>query len=196
MKFSDISNEELYQMCLQGNEGAWRYVFNYVLAVARSPKWRLRDTPEDLAQGIVCRLLERIDRVREPKAFRGFIRQVAVHFVLDHVRGLRPGLESLDARDPGDDRREVPEPVSENPGPEDLVLGSSLLQTLQRAVERLAPRCRKAVSAYMDYKAGVYASYKALAKALGKSIGTLSAQIKRCLDELRRVDGIRQWLEA
>jgi hypothetical protein len=43
---------------------------------------------------------------------------------------------------------------------------------------------------------GVYESYKAMATKIGKSIGTLSSQVKRCLDVLRQAGSIRAWLET
>ena len=195
MNFKDITNEDLYYMCVRGEESAWDYVQRYVLTIAKSPKWQLRESPEDTAQGIVCHLLTKgLEKVNQPKAFRGFIARVAVNFILDKLKGTRVFFESIDAAAADDDRPPL-DIEADNPGPEELVLGDGLVLTLKRAIESLSSRCHEVLTAYVDYKNGLYDSYRELAAACGRSIGTLSSQIKRCLDELRQDADIKAWLE-
>jgi hypothetical protein len=69
MNVSQLGCQDLYGMCLRGDESAWAYIYNYVLTIARSPRFRLREAPEDMAQSIVCHLLEKgIDRLHDHRA--------------------------------------------------------------------------------------------------------------------------------
>jgi len=196
MNFSQISNKDLYQMCLRGEESAWEYVYNYVLMISRSPRWRLRDTPEDMAQSIVCHLLKKgIDQVRDQNAFRSFIKTVAVNFILDSFKKNYVKAGSLDSSDYNEGRSDF-DVKSGNPGPEDLALEKELNRVLHQAIYSLSKKCQPILEAYIEYKKGRYKSYKVLAEKFGKTIGTLSSQIKRCLDLLRLNDEIRLWLEG
>lgn len=182
-------------MCLRGDEAAWAYLYNYVLSIARSPRFRLREAPEDIAQSIVCHLLEKgIDRLKDSRAFRAYIRRVSVNLILDSFKRKMLYTQSLDSTP--DEKKAPLEPVSHNPGPEDVALGVDLARTLQSEMARLPDNCRAVLNHYIDYKMGQYKSYKALAAKIGRSIGTLSSQVKRCLDVLRRAEPIRLWLEA
>jgi RNA polymerase sigma factor (sigma-70 family) len=195
MDFRQISNPDLYQMCLRGDDSAWGYVYRYVLTIARSPRFRLRETPEDMAQSIVCHLLDKgIDRLKDGNAFRAYVRQVAVNQILDSFKKKSVNPVSLDHA-PGEGRV-APDPASPAPGPEEVTIGTSLVRALQTEMGNLPEKCRVVLNHYIDYKMGRYASYKILAAKIGKSIGTLSSQVKRCLDILRKAEPIRIWLET
>lgn len=196
MNFTKITNEDLYQMCLRGDESAWEYVYNYVLVIARSPRWYLQDTPEDMAQSIVCHLLSKgIEQVRKQSAFRAYIKRVAVNLILDSFRKKKIVSRSLDSSDYSDNQPYF-DPPSNNPGPEEMTFGKEFLQKINSAMRDLSENCRDTLYAYIDYKMGGCDSYKTLADKLGKSIGTLSSLIKRCLDKLRMVEEIRVWLKS
>jgi hypothetical protein len=123
MNVSQLGCQDLYGMCLRGDESAWAYIYNYVLTIARSPRFRLREAPEDMAQSIVCHLLEKgIDRLHDHRAFRGYVRRVSINLILDSLKRKIPYTMSLDIP-PGGDRASLPDPVSDNPGPEDMTLG-------------------------------------------------------------------------
>ena len=183
-------------MCLRGDESAWGYLYNYVLAIIRSPRFRLRESPEDMAQSIICHLLDKgIDRVKDSRAFRAYVRRVAVNLVLDSFKKKALNTLSLDVQ--ADDDNVAPlDPPSSNPGPEDVAMGVGFVQTLHDEMEKLPEKCQVVLNHYIDYKMGRYDSYSALAAQIGKSIGTLSSQVKRCLDILRRAGAIKIWLEA
>ena len=194
MNFSKLPNDDLYQMCLRGEESAWAYVYNYVLCIARSPRWGLRDTPEDMAQSIVCHLLNQgIDNVRKHTAFRSFVKRVSINFILDSFKKKQIPLQVGNQTD-SDRSEQLPDPPSNNPGPEEMVLSNELARIIGKAIGMLSQKCQVVLNAYVDYKFGYFQSYKALAEHFGKSIGTLSSQVKRCLDQLRGIEEIREWL--
>jgi RNA polymerase sigma factor (sigma-70 family) len=196
MNFSEVSNPDLYQMCFRGDESAWGYLYNYVLKITRSPRFRLRETPEDMAQSIICHLLDKgIDRLKDHRAFRAYVRRVSVNLIIDSFKKKILNTLSLDAQDT-DEKATPIEPVSGKPGPEDVALGTGLVEILQKELKNLPEKCRGVLDLYIDYKMGQYKSYKALAEKVGKTIGTLSSQVKRCLDMLRKAEPLRLWLEV
>jgi RNA polymerase sigma factor (sigma-70 family) len=196
MNFSAVTNQDLYQMCLRGDESAWGYLYNYVLTIARSPRFRLREAPEDMAQSIVCHLLDKgIDRLQDHRAFRSFVRRVAVNLILDSFKKKDLNALSLDAQT-DDACGPRSNPASGHPGPEDMTMGVDLVDTLREEMEKLPEKCRDVLNHYVDYKLGRYGSYKELAAKIGKSIGTLSSQVKRCLDILRAARPLKVWLGA
>ncbi|HIP39855.1 MAG TPA: sigma-70 family RNA polymerase sigma factor [Desulfocapsa sulfexigens] len=196
MNLSKLPNTDLHQMCLRGDESAWAYIYNYALCISRSPRWRLRESPEDTAQGIVCHLLGKgIDQVRDPNTFRGFVRSVAINFIRDSFKKRELQCSSLDSRC-NDDNHHGLDPKSHAPGPEELVLENSLLQVIDKGLASLSEQCRTSLTGYIDYKMGFYKSYAALAKEFEIGVGTLSSRVTRCLDQLRQVKTIQGWMEA
>ena len=196
MNFKEISNSDLHQMCLRGDESAWTYIYNYSLCIARNPRWRLRDSPEDTAQGIVCHLLGKgIDQVKDPNAFRGFVGTLARNFILDSFKKRELPCKSLNGGLHEDDDR-VHDPKSHAPGPEELAFENSLLQIIDDGLATLSEQCRNALNGYIDYKMGLYESYGALAQKFQVEVGTLSSKITRCLKQLKQVKTIKAWMEA
>ena len=182
-------------MCRRGDEAAWAYLYNYVLCIARSRRFRLREAPEDIAQSVVCRLLEKgIDCIQDSRAFRAYVRRVSLNLILDSLKRKVLFTRSLDGDQ--DEKKAPLDPVSDNPGPEEVTLGADFARTLESEMARLPDNCRNVLDYYIDYKMGHYKNYKALAEKIGKSIGTLSSQVKRCLDILRRAEPIKLWIET
>ncbi|MEW5914728.1 MAG: RNA polymerase sigma factor [Thermodesulfobacteriota bacterium] len=191
----NISNQELYEMCAAGDESAWEYVYNYVLSVARWPRWGPRESPEDLAQAIVLHLLEKgMRQVRQPAAFRGYIRRVAVNKILDSFKKRIPDGPRLDAPQGEDDDSPVLELASPNPDPEAQVMDRDLLAKVGAALLSLPDYCRRVLPQYFRLRLGIIASYQELSKILGSPVGTISAQVRRCLDYVLRQPGLAEGL--
>ncbi len=196
MNYARIDSEELYEHCLRGDEGAWGYVYNYVLAIARSPRWNLNDPLEDVAQSVVCHLLGKgLDRVRERKAFRAYVRRMAVNLILDTLKRKQVWTRPLEGTKEGGEPL-CRDPQSPEPDPEEATLGGHLSRALERGLESLSEACREVLEAYVDYKLGVFDSYRALADHFGRTVGTLSSTIKRCLDRLRDMPEVKTWLQG
>lgn len=196
MNFSKVSNEDLYQMCLRGDEPAWGFLYNYVRFFVRKLGWDLHESLEDITQGILGHLLEKgIDQLKEQAAFRGYVKRVAVNYILDNEKKKR--VKTVSLNDDCDDSETPPiQPVSPGPGPEEQKMGAELGAALTRAINSLAQSCQEVLEAYIDYKMGVYKDYQSLAAALGKAVGTVSSQVKRCIDQLRMHQPLREWLEC
>ncbi len=196
MDFSKVDNVDLYGMCLRGDEEAWAYLYNYILCVARSKHWRLKDQPEDVAQAVVCNLLTKgIDMVQNAKAFRGFVRTATRNYMIDLLKKKSPVTRSLNGCCDNDS---IPpfDPPSNRPGPEEILAWSTLQEAFDRAVAGLPEQCREVMNNYIDYKIGLFDTLTSLAKALGVSVGTLSSRVTRCVNRLRGDQEIRLWLEG
>ena len=196
MDFSRIDNEDLHDMCRQGDELAWAYVYNYVCVITRSWRWELQDTPEDMAQDIVCKLIDRaLARLKEPKKFRSFIRTVTKHHIIDHLRrkGIVIWMGSMPARDSS---AGVLDPPSPNPGPERTTYGRQVFDAFKNGLDNLSGECQAVLTGYAEYKCGLFRDMQELADHFGKSVGTISSRIKRCLDKLRKIEAIEEWLDA
>lgn len=188
-----VGNEDLYAMCQRGDQGAWGHVYGYVLAIARRPQWNLREAPEDMAQSIVLFLLEEgIHKAKEPAAFRGFVKRVAVNKILDSFKKPNPGMESIHPSSLEGERHV--DPPSEELGPEETAICRNLMRTISRLLDDLPDYCRKAVPGYFRFRLGMVESYQELSELLGASVGTISAQVKRCMDMLAKCPELRSWL--
>jgi RNA polymerase sigma factor (sigma-70 family) len=194
--FTTPDNEELFHMCLSGDESAWKFVYNYVLSIAHWPRWNLRESPEDLAQAIVLFLLEKgLHQVREPKAFRGFIKRVAVTKILDSFKKKEPEGKSLDTMDnPDDGSSPTKDLPSQNPGPEDHAFSVDFFRSVSQALLSLPEYCRGVLPHYFRYRLGLIGNYEELAAGLGKPMGTVSAQVRRCLDKLTATQEMMEYI--
>jgi RNA polymerase sigma factor (sigma-70 family) len=182
-----MDNEELYRRCVANDEAAWETVYNYVLAIARLPRWRLRESPRDMAQSIVLFLIEKgIGEVRQPAAFRGFIRMVAHRKILDSFKKKQPATTqyhadidymNINIHDAGQHH------PADGPG-EDI--SPDLVGIITAALDDLPAYCRQVIPQYFKYKLGFIASFRELSEILASPPGTVSAQITRCLRRLAR----------
>lgn len=192
-----MDGEALYHACLQGDMDAWKYVYGYVAKIVRASRWNLSgpEARDDQAQEIVCHLLDRgLEKVREPAAFKGYIRMVAINRILDGFRKKCLKTISIDIGT-GDDRPVI-EPVCPRPGPVTLTRQRCLLETINEAIATLSEKCKSTLNGYIAYKQGDYQDYATLAGKLQVSVGTLSSRVNRCLAELRQISTVKYWLEA
>jgi len=180
-----VSDEDLYQMCLRGEEEAWGYVYHYLLSIVRWPRWQLYDAPEDMAQTVVESLIAgKIGKVRTPQAFRAFLRQVAINAIKDHFKKMSHPIrrtQPLATDDP--DRRPI-DPPDSDPDPEARSMSKDLLQLVDRLLDELPRYCRRTLTHYFAKIMGFIKDYQELADILDQSVSTTSVQVKRCLDLL------------
>ena len=78
--FNRVPDEDLYGMCMNGDEGAWQYMYNFILTICRWDKWNLRDEPEDLAQEITTYLIEKaLIKVANKNKFKNFVKVMTIN---------------------------------------------------------------------------------------------------------------------
>jgi len=195
INYSEVSNEDLYEMCIQGNDMAWHYLYNYVRKIIRSKGLRLLEDPEDMAQNIICHLLSgAIDKVKEKQAFRSFVKTVAVNKVLDSFKKKQVSTFSYDAEDAFTEQIFF-EDGTNNPGAEERMISNSTAKIIHNALKTLSDKCEMILSGYIEYKMGIIENYKVLAQNFGETIGTISSRINRCLEKLKNQADIKKILD-
>lgn len=190
--FNTVPDEDLYSMCIEGDEGAWQYMYNYILAICRWGKWNLKDDPDDLAQDITMHFIEKaIKKVKESNKFRGFVKVTTINKVKDSFKSPRPEV-SLDAprkNKKGEDF--IPEFTDHAPLHDSILTGLQTVHTIDAAVNKLSEICRKVVSEYLNFKLGLYKDYKELSKVLKMPVPTISSRVTRCLANLVEIKEIK-----
>jgi RNA polymerase sigma-70 factor (ECF subfamily) len=128
---------------------------------------------DDLAQQAFLSAWRGIGHLRSSQAFGAWLRRLAVHVWLDHVRRRDP----LDRSDPdGDDAIET---AAGAPASGDVESGIDL----DRALAMLAPHVRLCI--VLSYADGM--SHAEIVDATGLPLGTVKSHIRRGLEQLRRV---------
>ena len=125
---------------------------------------------DDLAQQAFLSAWRGIGRLRTSQAFGAWLKRLAVHVWLDHVRRHNP-LDRVD-------------PVSDEAMVEAATAGAIEAGIdLDRALATLAPRVRLCI--VLSHAEGM--SHAEIADVTGLPIGTVKSHIRRGLEQLRRV---------
>ena len=188
-----VTNEDLYNMCHAGDEGAWQYMYNYILTICKWGKWNLRDDPEEMAQGVTMHLIEKaIKKVKEKDKFRPFVKTMTVNKIKDSFKTARPdaSLDDSVKNKRGDEF--VPEHADDRPTHGAVLESIETVSVIEKAVLALPAACRNVVQEYLNYKTGMYKDYKELSSVLGMPVPTISAKVRRCLDKLISFKEIRE----
>lgn len=183
--FKAVSDEDLYGMCIQGDEDAWRYVYNYILTICKWKKWDLRNDAEEIAQDIITHFIEKaIKKVREKTKFRNFVKVIAINKIKDSFKGMKSD-DSLEAPQKNKQGEEfVPEYRDRAPLRDNVLVGLETVFIIDLAVKKLSETCQKVVTEYFNFKLGLYKDYKELSKVLKMPVPTISSSVRRCLNKL------------
>jgi RNA polymerase sigma factor (sigma-70 family) len=178
---------ELYELCQKRDEEAWAYLHSWCLKRAGR---KLPALAQDIAQQVCIKMLDNgLELVRNPKAFYGFMATAVDRAVIDAARKL--GREvSLDNPLPGADSHGatfVDNTATKAPGPEQQAAARAALEQLADAISALPDYCHLVMPMYVQYKLGLVANYETMANRLDIPLNTLSVQIRRCLQGLRKM---------
>jgi len=174
----DPSAAELVAAAAQGDKPAWdELVHRYsglVWSVARAHRLAPADAA-DVSQTVWMRLVEHLDRIRDPNHVGGWLATTTRHECLRVLR--RSG------REVPDDLVAVEQPVDPRESPEWIVLSRESRRLVWIALARLSQRCQmllRALSSSPD------SSYAEISAALDIPIGSIGPTRMRCLDHLRK----------
>ncbi len=166
-----------------GDQSAWDAIVEsfsgLVWTVANGHRLGPADTAE-VMQTTWLRLLEHLDRIREPERIGGWLATTARR---EALRVLRLRARELVVEDESTfDRRLDPVPT-----PEEAVLDRDRDRRLWRAFAQLSERCRQLLHLVVV----VGPPYTEVAAALDMPIGSIGPTRARCLERLRKllVDG-------
>ena len=170
------SNAELLAAAVRGETEAWNGLVQrfgrLVWAVARSFDLPAADAA-DLSQTVWLRLVENMDRIKEPERLGSWLatttRREGIKLLRKHHQEIPDELED-EQSDQGKD------------GPEEQVLVADEYAQLRDALDRLPERCRKLLRVIA---ASDTANYNEVAAALDMPVGSIGPTRSRCLERLR-----------
>jgi RNA polymerase sigma factor (sigma-70 family) len=182
-----MSLDELIRAAAHGDEGAWSTIVDrfqgIVWSTARAYRLRPADAA-DVAQTVWLRLVENLDRIREPERLGAWLATTTRHECLRHMR--------LNDRELLSDDTDVFEAPAGD-APELAVLANERETTLWRAFARLSDRCQALLRLLVSHEEP---SYEEISAALGMPIGAIGPTRMRCLEKLRSALGVRSFLQG
>lgn len=168
---------ELVRASAAGDEAAWEAIVarfsGLVWATARAHRLAHADAA-DVVQTTWLRLVEHLDRIRDPERLGAWLATTARH---ESLRVIRVG-----GREQPTDEPELFE------APTDDAIDALLLEperdgALWRAFSKLSERCRSLLRLLVSDQEP---SYEEVGAALGMPIGAIGPTRSRCLDRLRQ----------
>ncbi len=146
-----------------------------VWAIARTYRLGPADAA-DVCQTVWLRLVEHLDRLRDPSLVAGWLATTTRH---ECLRLLRLAGREL----PGDELPLDQRPDDVESSPESVVLRNESHVLLRKALERLSLRCQVLLKALAMAPKPNYAE---VSSALGMPVGSIGPTRQRCLEHLRR----------
>ena len=171
---------QLVRAAAAGDQAAWNEIVaryeGLVWATARAHRLSHADAG-DVAQTTWLRLVEHLDRIREPEGLGGWLATTARRECLRHLR--LHGRES-----PSDNVDLFEAPADDLPGL--ALLTEERDQALWRAFARLGERCQALLRLLVSADEPSYAEIGA---ALDMPVGAIGPTRSRCLEKLRALVG-------
>lgn len=158
----------------------------YALCVAYTGD---RQEAEDLLHDIFFRVLISLSQLEHPERFEGWLRQIAIRTIIDHLRKRQRLVRWIDLQNTDSETAEesIPEPADPEQSPESI-LEEVHHQELLRLIHRLPEGAR---TAFLLHVVEGY-SHKEIARKLGISEGTSKSQVARARSLLRK--WLQKWL--
>ena len=176
-----VKPEILYQRCVDGDEMAWNYVYNYLLAYLRQTGTPESDA-QDLAQETIRYCLDRgLKFIRKPKAFKKVLRMKARALFLDQYRARKNRKELGEARlgEMGLDQFSDVTSASRGNPLEIRIFLSQALGIVRRSLAALDGECRRVLDIYFRARfLGV--KMKEAAKEMALSPSAFRTKAHRC----------------
>lgn len=144
-----------------------------VYAIALS---RLRNPNEaqELAQEVFLHAMRKLNQLREPQCFAGWLRQITVRMALNRLTRRGPYL--------GSDSERIEQTESDNAGPLEELLKAERAAALHRGLARLKPLDRATLAAF--YLKG--RSLKQMSREFETPIGTIKRRLHVARNRLRK----------
>ena len=171
----------LLRAAADGDAAAWNRIVErfatLLWSVARAHRLDTDDAA-DVVQNTWLRLLDHLDRIREPEALAGWLQTTARYESLSMLR--RGGRERVVRDD------DLAEQVVD---PETVELDTALLDderdaSLWQCFNRLSESCQRLLRVLMAVDRP---SYAAVSASLGMPVGSIGPNRMRCLERLRRL---------
>lgn len=165
----------MLKLAADGDRSAWDALVDrfgqMVWSTARS--FRLDDaTAKDVAQTVWLKLVENIDRIKDPERLPGWL---ATTCRREALRVVRQGDRAI----PTDFEYDIED---DSPGFEEMLIGDEENRMVVRAFHTLDEVCRELLR-LMTVEPAL--SYEEISEATGRPVGSLGPTRARCLDKLK-----------
>jgi RNA polymerase sigma factor (sigma-70 family) len=182
-----MSLEDLVRAAADGDQAAWEAIVDrfggLVWATARAHRLSQSDA-SDVAQTTWLRLVENLDRIREPERVGAWLATTARRESLRLIR--------LRAREMATDDADVFESPTED-APELALMRTERDSALWRAFQQVSDRCQALLRLLVSEEEP---SYEAIGAALNMPVGAIGPTRMRCLEKLRRLAAADTALEG
>jgi RNA polymerase sigma factor (sigma-70 family) len=177
----EASLDKLVPAAARGDETAWNAIVDrfqgLVWATARAYRLSHADAA-DVAQTTWLRLVEHLDRIRNPEGLGAWLATTTRRECLRHIR--------LHGHELPSDETDVFEAPSDDP-PELALLTGERDSALWRAFAKLSERCQALLRLLVSQEEP---SYEEIGAALEMPIGAIGPTRMRCLEKLRAGIGL------
>ena len=166
-----VSDARLVERCRAGDEGAWNELVDrfssYVYAIIVQGFRLYGQDAEDVFQEVFTKAYEKIGKLRDDSAVRGWLAQLTRNASIDRLRARQreqPSDEMIEAAEIDETLARLDEAMA-----------------VRDALARLSPDCREVIDRFFTRDE----SYRTIGAELGIPAGTIASRISRCLDKLR-----------
>ncbi len=185
-RYRNTTVTHLVQRCLHGDEDAWsEMVERYARLVHAIPARNGLPPTEvdDVGQEVFLALAQHLHEIEDPERLPAWLvttARRATWRALQRRRQEEPVDLTEDEREDSRPSSTLGKPI---PTPEQLLAGWQTQEALQRAMERLGPRCRKLLTLlFLDINEP---GYDEISRQLDMPKGSIGPTRNRCLQQLR-----------
>jgi RNA polymerase sigma factor (sigma-70 family) len=176
-----LGEASLVAAALAGNAGAFASLYRAHVGAVTHVVWsnvRDKDSIPDVVQEVFTRALAQLPSLRDQDHFRPWLLTIARNIAIDTRRSAARSPKALSLNDP----EALVEPLSADPGAEDLAAARELAQLVEGCVAGLSSRDATALSlvSHLGF------SPSEVASVLGVTAGTARVIVHRARNRLRQ----------
>ena len=186
-KGNPMTSDELYSRCIQNDEEAWAYAYNYVCAFLKKTTGKYQDI-EDLVHDTLHYFLDGgLEKLEKPHAFKKWLKMKSKGLFIDRYRYKTAHRhEPLEFEDnKSHSRKENPAIEPADPEVEDALFLKKAIPILQETLKAIGEECRNILERYFRGRF-MGDKTKDMAEDLDLLGNTFRVKVHRCLKKLFR----------
>lgn len=184
----DLADTELIGLCQQGDQRAFDILIKRherliaAMVYRMCPDW---DSQADLTQEVFIRMWRNIKSLKNPNAFKTWMKQIAKNLFYDELRKRPREMRCISMDEPRgtDEREDCPtrDIADSAAGPAEIAERNELHSVVKDAMNQLPDQFRKAI-VLRDVE---QMSYEEIARLTGTELGTVKSRIARARDKVQ-----------